>query len=146
MALRAMTKDVLVRDAVVVDRPDPEVPEKAKRRRFTAAYKLWALTQVDACTEPGQVGSFLRREGLYSSHLVAWRRARDAGALSELAKKRGKRGASGLERENEKLRRRNQRLRRSLDQAHKIIEVQGKVSELLGIPLDPAGDDNESDS
>lgn len=144
MAVRAMTKDVPVRDAVVVDRPDPEVPEKGKRRRFTAEYKLWVLKQVEACTEPGQVGSLLRREGLYSSHLAAWRAARDAGALSELGKKRGRKGAHPLERENEKLRRRNDLLCRRLDQAQKIIEVQGKVSELLGIPLDPASDEHES--
>lgn len=146
MAIREMAKHAPVRDASMVDRPDPEVPEKAKRRRFTAEYKLWALKQVDACTEPGQVGSFLRREGLYSSHLVAWRRARDAGALHELARNRGKRGVHPLEKANEKLRRHNERLKRSLDQAHRIIEVQGKVSELLGIPLDPAGEDNESES
>lgn len=146
MAIHEMAKHALVRDASTVDVPDPEVPEKAKRRRFTAEYKLWALKQADACTEPGQVGSFLRREGLYSSHLVAWRRARDAGALRELSKRRGKHGVHPLEKANEKLRRHNERLRRSLDQAHRIIEVQGKVSELLGIPLDPAGDDNESES
>lgn len=146
MSVRAMTNGVRVRDAVVVDRPDPEVPEKAKRRRFTAEYKLWVLKQVEACTEPGQVGALLRREGLYSSHLVAWRRARDAGALHELAKKRGKPGAHPLQREVERLRRKNDVLRRHLDQAHKIIEVQGKVSELLGIPLDPASGDEESGS
>lgn len=146
MAVRAMTKVVPVRDAVVMDRPDPEVPEKGKRRRFTADYKLWVLKQVDACTEPGQVGSLLRREGLYSSHLVAWRRSRDAGALHELGKRRGRNGMHPLERDNEKLRRRNELLRRRLDRAQRIIEVQGKVSELLGIPLDPASDDNESES
>jgi transposase-like protein len=132
---------------VVVDRPpDPEVPEKAKRRRFTAQYKLWVLKQAEACTEPGQVGALLRREGLYSSHLVAWRRARDAGALQELGKKRGQQGVHPLVRENTKLQRQNERLRRQLEQAHRIIEVQGKVSELLGIPLDPASDDPESGS
>jgi transposase len=54
--------------------PDPEVPEKAKRRRFSAEYKLAILREVDACTEPGQIGALLRRERLYSSHLVDWRR------------------------------------------------------------------------
>jgi hypothetical protein len=56
--------------------PDPEVPEKAKRRRFSAEYKLAILRGADACTEPGQIGALLRRERLYSSHLVDWRRQR----------------------------------------------------------------------
>jgi transposase-like protein len=146
MAIREMAKHGPAREASTVDRPDPEVPEKAKRRRFTAEYKLWVLKQADACTEQGQLGALLRREGLYSSHLVEWRRARDTGALQQLAKKRGKPGAHPLERENEKLRRRNERLSRQLEQAHKIIEVQGKVSELLGIPLHPDSDDEQSGS
>jgi transposase-like protein len=128
----------------VVDRPDPEVPERAKRRRYTAEYKLWVLKQAEACTEAGQVGALLRREGLYSSHLVQWRRARAAGALQHLGKKRGRPGTHPLERENEKLQRQNDRLRRHLEQARKIIEVQGKVSELLGIPLHLDSDETES--
>jgi transposase len=69
--------------------PDPEVPEKARRRRFSAEYKLAILGEADACTEPGQIGALLRRERLYSSHLVDWRRQREAGALQALARKRG---------------------------------------------------------
>jgi len=57
-------------------RPDPEVEPKAKRRTFTAEYKLRILAEADGCTEPGQVGALLRREGLYSSHLTTWRRQR----------------------------------------------------------------------
>ena len=64
--------------------PDPEVPEKAKRRRFSAEYKLAVLREADRCTQPGQIGALLRRERLYSSHLVDWRRQRDAGALQAL--------------------------------------------------------------
>ena len=60
--------------------PDPEVPEKARRRRFSAAYKLRILQAAEACTEPGEIGALLRREGLYSSHLSKWRRQREAGA------------------------------------------------------------------
>jgi len=56
--------------------PDPEVLERPRRRRFTAGYKLAILTEIDAATEPGAIGAILRREGLYSSHLVDWRRAR----------------------------------------------------------------------
>jgi transposase len=71
------------------DRPDPEVPERARRRRFTAKYKMEILAAYDAAPE-GEKGALLRREGLYSSHIVAWRRARDAGALAGLAVVRGR--------------------------------------------------------
>src|SRR5436309_12491733 len=70
-------------------RPDPEVPERARRRSFTAQYKLEVLAAYDAA-EPGEKGAILRREGLYSSHIVEWRRARDAGALAGLARPRGR--------------------------------------------------------
>ena len=126
--------------------PDPEVPEKAKRRRFSAEYKLAILREADACTEPGQIGALLRRERLYSSHLVDWRRQRDAGALEALARKRGRKPVDPMQAEVEQLRRANERLAKRLGQAEKIIEIQGKVSELLGIPLDPASDDEQSAS
>ena len=126
--------------------PDPEVPEKAKRRRFSAAYKLAILREVDACTEPGQIGALLRRERLYSSHLVDWRRQRDTGALEALARTRGPKPADPARVEVERLRRANERLAKRLAQAEKIIEIQGKVSELLGLPLDPASDDEQSAS
>jgi transposase len=126
--------------------PDPEVPEKAKRRRFSAEYKLAILREADACTEPGQIGALLRRERLYSSHLVDWRRQREAGALQALARTRGPRPADPAHAEVERLRRENERLSRRLAQAERIIEIQGKVSELLGIPLDPASDDEQSAS
>ena len=71
------------------ERPDPEVPARARRRRFTAQYKLEILAAYDAAPE-GEKGALLRREGLYSSHLVEWRRARDAGALAGLAVPRGR--------------------------------------------------------
>lgn len=64
--------------------PDPEVTPKARRRRFSAAYKLRILKEADACTGKGEVGALLRREGLYSSHLSTWRRARDQGELEGL--------------------------------------------------------------
>ena len=129
---------------VVPSPPDPEVPERAKRRRFSAEYKLAILREADRCTEPGQIGALLRRERLYSSHLVDWRRQRDAGALQALARTRGRKPADPTRVEVERLRRENQRLAKRLAQAEKIIEIQGKVSELLGIPLDPAGDDEQS--
>src|ERR1041384_1236006 len=88
--------------------PDPEVPEKARRRRFSAEYKLAILGEADRCTEPGQIGALLRRERLYSSHLVDWRRQRDAGALQALARKRGPQPADPARVEVERLRRAKQ--------------------------------------
>jgi transposase len=124
--------------------PDPEVPEKAKRRRFSAEYKLAILREADRCTEPGQIGALLRRERLYSSHLVDRRRQRDTGALQALAGKRGRKPADPARVEVQRLRRENERLALKLGQAERIIEIQGKLSELLGIPLDPASDDEQS--
>ena len=71
------------------------MPEKAKRRQFNAEYKLGILEEADACQEPGQIAALLRREGLYSSHLSEWRRARREGSLKALAKPRGPKGSSG---------------------------------------------------
>jgi transposase len=88
----------------------------------------------------------LRRERLYSSHLVDWRRQRETGALAALARKRGPKPADPARVEADRLRRENERLRGRLAQAERIIEIQGKVSELLGIPLDPASDDEQSAS
>ena len=120
--------------------PDPTVPEKPVRRRFTAEYKLRILREADHSTEPGQLGALLRREGLYSSHLTTWRQQRDAGTLAGLAPKR--RGPkpnpdAPLLAENQRLRRENQRLTAQLRQAETIIEVQKKLSEIVGIPLPP---------
>ena len=123
---------------------NPEVPERAKRRRFEAAYKLRVLAEADRCTEAGQLGELLRREGLYSSHLTTWRQQRDAGALEALgAKKRGRKPKrkDAVAVENERLRRENRRLMERLRQAETIIEVQKKVSEMLGIPLQTPNDD-----
>jgi len=120
--------------------PDPEVPAKPARRRFTADYKLRILRLADACTEPGSLGALLRREGLYSSNLTAWRRQRDAGTLSALTpQKRGRKekGRDPLLLENTKLRKENERLTSRLRQAEIIIDVQKKVSQMLGVPLTP---------
>jgi transposase len=122
------------------------VPEKPVRRRFTAEYKLRILHEADRCTESGQLGALLRREGLYSSHLTTWRQQRDAGTLAGLApKRRGpKPNPDGpLIAENQRLKRETQRLAAKLRQAETIIEVQKKLSEILGIPL-PA-ESNESE-
>ncbi len=122
-----------------VNPPDPEVPGKAARRHFTVEYKLQVLGQADVCQKPGEIGSLLRREGLYSSHLTTWRRQRDAGILSGLKpKKRGRKAnpTHSLQAENEQLRKENNRLQKRLKQAELIIEVQKKISQMLGIPLE----------
>ena len=118
--------------------PNPEVPSKAARRRFTAEYKLRVLTLADACNEPGCLGKLLRREGLYASNLETWRGQRDRGVLSGLApKKRGRKQTvrDPLHAENEKLRKENERLTSLLRQAEIIIDVQKKISQILGIPI-----------
>src|SRR5918994_7867974 len=91
--------------------PDPEVPEKARRRRFSAEYKLAILREADACTEPGQIGALLRRERLYSSHLVDWRRQREAGTLEALARKRGPKPTDPTRAQADRLRRGEKRRR-----------------------------------
>jgi transposase-like protein len=109
--------------------PDPEVPGQPRRRQFSAAYKLRILEEADRCSGPGQIGSLLRREGLYSSHLTEWRRARREGTLGALSRKRGpKRRRSEAQQELERLRRENARLRAELDRAKTIIDVQKKVA------------------
>ena len=125
--------------------PDPEVPERPVRRRFSARYKLDILAQIDAA-EPGGIGAVLRREGLYSSHLVDWRRARDRGALEALARPSGRPRPNPLAREVDRLTRQNTRLEQRLATAERIIEIQGKVSELLGIPPAQPSEDDESGS
>ena len=118
--------------------PDPEVVPRAKRRRFSAEYKLRILEEADACSERGQIGSLLRREGLYSSHLTTWRQQREQGQLDGLGpKKRGRKPSvdEALVKELAELKREKQRLENRLQQAETIIEVQKKLSGLLGLTL-----------
>ena len=127
---------------------DPEVPEKAQRRRFTAEYKLRTLEEADACTEPGQIGELLRREGLYSSHLSKWRQQRREGTLRGLSpRKRGRKpqAKNPLAKKVTQLERENSVLQERLRQAEVIIDVQKKVSQVLGIPLGTP-EDTESNS
>lgn len=124
--------------------PDPEVTAKAKRRRFSAQYKLRILREADALAETGGVGELLRREGLYSSHLSAWRRERERGELEGLGEnKRGRKADPdrALRKENERLARQVAQLEKRLEQAEAIIDVQKKVASLLGIPLKSHDDD-----
>ena len=118
--------------------PDPEVVPRATRRRFGAAYKLRIVEQADACTQPGEIGAFLRREGLYSSLLTTWRRARDQGQLEALSPKgRGPKpdAARAATKREQHLEREVGRLRKRLETAEIIIDVQRKVSRLLGIEM-----------
>jgi transposase len=127
--------------ASVSAKPDPEVCSDPKpRRRFTASYKLRILQQADSCTEPSQMGAFLRKEGIYSSNLTTWRRQREKGILDSLTPK--KRGRKEIEKNPlsetvARLQKDNQHLMEKLNKAKAIIEVQKKISEILGLsPLD----------
>jgi len=127
-----------------VPRANPEVVARPRRRTFTAEYKQRILNEADAARFSGSIGALLRREGLYSSHLVTWRRERDAGILDALTpRKRGpKSKRHPLEEENQKLRRQNERLTEQLRKAEIIIDVQKKVAALLGRPI-PTPDPEE---
>ena len=117
--------------------PDSEVVDKPIRRRFTSEYKLRIVEEADRCTKPGDVGRLLRREGLYTSHLTSWRKARRTGSLKALSKKRGRKAERNpLEEKVRKLEREKARLEKELHKAHLIIDVQGKVAGLLGLSFD----------
>jgi transposase len=111
--------------------PDPELVEQAKRRSFTAKYKLEILAKADACTRPGEVGDLLRREGLYTSHLTYWRKQIRDGALKELGRPRGRKPADRRDREIAELTRRAERAEAELEKAKRVIEIQGNLSALL---------------
>ena len=123
--------------------PDPEVVPRAKRRRFTAAYKLRILEEADQCSTSGQIGSLLRREGWYSSHLSRWRQLRAQGQLQALSgQKRGRKSDLSAT-ELAQLRRENERLKSRLEQAELIIDVQKKLSRILGLTI-PENESGES--
>jgi transposase-like protein len=123
-------------ETVQAEAPDPEVVPTAKRRRFSAAYKSRILEEADACTEPGEIGALLRREGIYSSYLTRWRREREQGQSDALnPKRRGPKAPvdEALTKEIARLQRENERLEARLAQAETIIDVQKKLSGLLGL-------------
>lgn len=124
--------------AAARSRPDPEVEARPKRRTFTAAYRLRILEEADRCQSPGEIGRLLRREGLYSSHLANWRKARREGSLAALAPR--KRGAkpkarNPLEPKVRQLEAKVKRLEVELEKAHTILDVQEKVAGLLEFSL-----------
>lgn len=112
------------------DRPDPEVPARAKRRRFTARYKQEILTAYDAAAD-GEKGALLRREGLYSSHIVDWRRARDEAGLSGLAVPRGRKPRDRQAEQIARLEAEKLCLEQELAKARFVVDVQAKLSALL---------------
>ena len=126
--------------------PDPEVPAVAKRRQFSAAYKLAVLEEAERLSEPGAIGALLRREGLYSSHLSVWRRERESGALEALGRRRGRKTLSAEQKRVAALEARCARLQRELDQAHTIIDVQKKLCTLLGLPTAASAGNTGSES
>jgi transposase-like protein len=122
--------------AIVI--PEVEVAEKAVRRQFSAEYKRRILKEADACTQEGEIGALLRREGLYSSHLAVWRAARERGAIAGLApKKRGPKAAPPDPRDRKivELERETRRLKSRLERAEALVDLQKKVSMILGIAL-----------
>lgn len=121
-------------------RPDPEVLERPIRRTFTGEFKRRIVKEAAACTQPGQIGALLRRHGLYHSYLEKWRDAAEAGELAGLEPK--KRGLQPMEEnpladEVARLQRELRKAQARAERAERLIELQKKVSELLGIALEP---------
>src|SRR5450631_709069 len=126
------------------ERPDPEVPGRARRRTFTAQYKLDVVAEYDAAPT-GEKGAVLRREGLYSSHIIEWRRARDAGVLAAPARPRGRPSADPRDAQISRLQKENQQLGQELAKARFVVEVQSKLA-LLETIFEGADTGDESTS
>jgi transposase len=146
-----MTMTVLDRAVVAGDagrvtgdqqRPDPEVPERARRRTFTAAYKQEVLAAYEAAPD-GEKGAILRREGLYSSLITEWRRARDAGALAGLKQPRGRPAADPRDAQITRLRKEKAQLEKELATARFVVDVQAKMRALLDRLSEGADNGNE---
>ncbi len=123
---------------IVSNMSNPEVQKKAERRRFNAGYKRRILEEAKACTDRGELGSLLRREGLYDSHLSRWRKAEREGKLGGNAQKTINKTSNNKQNEslNERivaLQDENKRLRKELEKAETIIDVQKKLSVLFGL-------------
>ena len=114
-----------------------EVMAKPTRRRYTAEYKLRILREAEVLSGRGELGALLRREGLYSSNLTAWRKQREQGELQGLSRKRGPapKEKNPLVDKVRVLERENARLKRRAERAEGLVELQKKVSEILGIEL-----------
>jgi len=126
---------------------DPEVPAKAKRRQFSPEYKQRIVREADAANAPGEIGALLRREGLYGSHLITWRRQRERGELAGLSPRRRGRKANAvnpLAKRVAELERDKRRLERKLERAELLLDIQKKASRLLEIPLRSLDEDDAS--
>ena len=126
---------------------DPEVPAKARRRQFLPEYKQRILREAAAASASGEIGALLRREGLYSSHLITWRRQRERGELAGLsAQQRGRKAkaVNPLAKRVAELERDKRRLERRLEQAELLLDIQKKASRLLEIPLRSQDDDGSA--
>lgn len=138
------TTPATVQSVSMDDVPDPQVPQRAKRRTYTAKYKRDVLAEYEASNREAK-GALLRREGLYTSLVSAWREQRDKGALQALGQASGAPPATAEAKEAARLRRENERLTGELDTARKVIEIQGKLSALLGqLSTDSSKDKPES--
>jgi transposase len=129
----------------VVAVPDPEVEGRAKRRRFTADYKARILREAERCKEPGEIGALLRREGLYSSHLITWRRQRERDGVAGLSRKRGRKADPDRElvKKNAQLEGANRRLSKKLQEAEIIIAFQKKMAELWATESHPGEEETD---
>jgi transposase len=123
---------------------DSDPAPRPTRRRFAAEYKLAILDEYDAATEPGAKGALLRREGLYSSHLVEWRRARDTGEMTGLAGRPRPTKRSPSQAELDNLRRRNERLEREPAKNRAALSIMGKAHELLELLSESSEPDRPS--
>jgi transposase-like protein len=121
---------------------EPSMPDRPRRRSFTADYKLKILDEYDRCAGDGDKGALLRREGLYTSHIVEWRRARDCGALAGLGPKERPSKNNPLAAELARTKRRAERAEAELAKTRLVVEIQGKVSELLGQLLTESDEEN----
>jgi transposase-like protein len=135
MTVTALDRALVAGDAGRVtgerqERPDPEVPERGRRRTFTAQYKQQVLTAYEAAPD-GEKGAVLRREGLYSSLISEWRRARDAGALAGLKQPVGRPAADPRDARIAQLEKDKAKLEKELATSRFVVEVQSKLRALL---------------
>ena len=135
MTMTALDRTLVAGDAGRVtgerqERPDPEVPERARRRTFTAQYKQQVLAAYEAAPD-GEKGAILRREGLYSSLISEWRRARDAGALAGLKQPQGRPAADPRDAQIARLEKEKAKLEQELAKARFVVDVQSKLQALL---------------
>lgn len=115
---------------------ETEVLSKATRRRFKTEYKLRILAEAEACTQAGEIGALLRREGLYSSHLTVWRQAREGGTLASPSKRGPKPlQTDGRDRRIAELERECKHLQARAERAELLVDIQKKVASILGLEL-----------